>query len=312
MYLGDAHGRSGNDLVAVGAVRSKRPLRILISYHYYKNADVGKLLDECFDDRPIDVFCDSGAYSALTQGEAIDPQTYIDWVNRWPGRFSAIAGPDVIGDPVASATATELMLKQVDHAPVLPTFHVGEDWKWLDRCLAMSKYIAFGGMVPYTRRRNLLGSWITKAFRVVPDETRVHGFGLTTWPLLTRFPWYSVDSSSWTSGFRYAQLMLFDERWARFREVKTNDREDLLRHCKLLQRYGLRPKQALASDYDRDLLVGVSVESWQRAEDWLNKRVYLVSGGATEGSNNSAQTIARGAKLYLSCAACDLRATVPR
>jgi hypothetical protein len=33
-----------------------------------------------------------------------------------------------------------------------------------------------------------------------PDGTpkvRVHGFGLTSVPLMARYPWYSVDSSSW-------------------------------------------------------------------------------------------------------------------
>jgi hypothetical protein len=186
----------------------KRPLRILLSWHYYRDDDIDALLDECFGDLNVelDVFADSGAFSAFTVGKAIDPVEYASWVNRYAHRFSAAAGPDVIGDPAETYRATVEMKKTVTAIPVLPTFHVGEDWDWLDKCCQLSDHIALGGMVPYTRRRKLLGAWLTKAFGKIPEHVKVHGFGLTTWPLLLAFPWYSVDSSSWTAGFRYAAL----------------------------------------------------------------------------------------------------------
>lgn len=327
IYLGDAAGRGGADLRAVGAqVKTKvylgaptgpaiardlptvgrqvgsRSLRILLSYHYYKDEDLDALLSSCFGDLGIelDVFADSGAYSAYTCGQPIDVVAYIAWVNRWKHWFKAVAGPDAIGDPVASTSATEKMLGEVVGVPVLPTFHVGEDWKWLDYWQSKVDYMAFGGMVPYTRQRPLLTAWLKKAFARLVPGMRVHGFGLTTWPLLLAYPWYSVDSSSWTAGFRYAQLYLFDQRRGRMVEVKMGQRQSILTNIKLLAEYNLRPSQVLASGYDRDLLCGACIESWQRAEEWLTQRRIYLCASLPDG-RGGARANGTGTKTFLSC-----------
>jgi hypothetical protein len=273
-------------------------VRLLLSFFYYRDEDLTKLLTESFGDIPIDVFADSGAYSAFTQGKPVVEADYIAWVKKWQHHFTAVAGPDVIGNAQETKMATLRMRQQVTGIPVLPTFHVGEDWAYLDFWAKEADYIAFGGMVPYTRRLPLLTAWLDKAFKRTPAGVKVHGFGMTTWPLLLRFPWYSVDSSSWTAGFRYAQLALFDEQRGRFIEIKMNERESLLKNAKLLERYGIRPTQARSDKYDRDLLVGVAVASWQRAEEWLNKtNLHLCTW--PHGAGGDTRDIGRGMGLYL-------------
>ena len=284
-------------------LRPLRPLRILLSYHYYKDEDVAKLLHDCFEGIELDVFADSGAYSAWSVGQPVPEDAYIAWVQKWAACFDAVAGPDVIGDPVQTFAATERMRSQVTAMPVLPVFHVGEDWTWLKKIVDTgADYIAFGGMVPYTRQRKLLDSWLRKAWSFLPETMRVHGFGMTTWPLLIKYPWYSVDSSSWTSGFRYAQIALFDSQRGRFIGINMGDRKELLANAKLLSTYGMRPSEATADGYDRDLLCGVCVESWQRAEAWLSDRhVYLSCGSVPAGSGSGhASSVGAGVRAYLS------------
>jgi hypothetical protein len=273
VYLADPGGRGNKDLAAiVDPARAKRcPVRILLSYHYYKDEDIDALM-ELFDGIELDVFADSGAYSAMTTGNPVNPTDYIAWAKRWSKWFNVIAGPDVIGDPVATTRETERMLGEGFTVPILPTFHVGEDWAHLAHWIGKVDYLALGGMVPYTRRKKLLGAWLQKAFGMLPTGMRVHGFGMTTWDLLTHYPWYSVDSSSWTAGFRYAQLLLFDSQRHRMVQVAMNDRMDTLKHASLLAQYGMRPTEIQAAKYNRDRLVGVCVESWQRVEEWLGQR----------------------------------------
>jgi hypothetical protein len=250
----------------------RRPLRLLLSYYYYKDEDIDAILNNAFGDLPdieLDLFADSGAYSAFTSGDTIDEEAYITWAEKWLHRFSAVCGPDVIGDPLRTQQATERMRQRITSKPVLPTFHVGEDWKHLDYWVGKADYIALGGMVPYGKQRDLLGAWIAKAFSRLNEGMKVHGFGMTSWPLLRRFPWYSVDSSSWTIGFRYALLMLFDSRRGTFETVAMNDPHALLKYSSLLAQYGLRSTEAHADTYDRDFICGVSVEAWQRAEEWM-------------------------------------------
>lgn len=251
----------------------RRPLRVLFSYHYYQEEDIQRIVDETFAGVEVDLFADSGAFSAYTTGATISTEAYAAWLNRWGHLFAAAAGMDVIGDPAASRQRTEQLRGMVAHPklPILPVFHVGEDWKHLTYWLDKVDYLAFGGMVPFSSQRALLRAWCAKAFKLVPPTTRVHGFGMTTWELMKAFPWYSVDSSSWTSGFRYAQLQFFDEHRGLFEKVHMRDVRAMLRHARLLQSYGLRPQHVRADAYDRDRLVAACVESWQRAEAWLER-----------------------------------------
>ena len=146
----------GRDVVTApirGAL--SRPLRLLLSYHYYKDQNLDTLLSVFADlGVPLDVFADSGAWSAWSVGEPVDARAYVDWVHKWRHHFSAVSGPDVIGDAEATTKAIEAMRAEVTGLPVLPVFHVGEDWSYLEHWAAREDvdYLAFGGMVPYTRR----------------------------------------------------------------------------------------------------------------------------------------------------------------
>ena len=68
-------------------------------------------------------------------------------------------------------------------------------------------YIFIGGMVPETT--GWLMQWLDEMFAKYlanPDGTprvKLHGFGLTDQKLMYRYPWHSVDSTSWlmTSNF---------------------------------------------------------------------------------------------------------------
>lgn len=220
----------------------ERPLRVLFSFHYVRNEDMGELLKSF--KHPVEVFSDSGAFSAYTLGKPIDEDEYVEWILKWKHLLSAAAGPDIINDAKRTQAATERMLKRVDNLPVLPTFHVGEDWKYLERYVAMSPYVAFGGMVPHIAKSSkMLTAWVRKAFSLTPETTKVHGFGMTTWKFLRSFPWYSVDSSSWNVGFKYALLYLFDERVGRLVTVTMSNPCSLLEHRELLAAYGLRATQ---------------------------------------------------------------------
>lgn len=262
----------------------KRPIRLLLSYHYYKANDLDALLKECFDGVPIDIFADSGAYSAASLGEKVDPQEYIKWVEKWQHHFSAVSAPDVIGDAVASTRETEAMLKAGLTVKVLPVYHVGEPWDylhyWNDR--PEIDYMALGGMVPYRKDRRLLLAWLRKCFSILRPSMRVHGFGMTAWPDLVRWPWYSADSSSWTSGFRFARLKLFDDVRGEMDEVNMRDGKELLLKRPLIQSYGLASAELVSQTYDRDVLCGVCVESWQRAEAWLEANQQKIRAQAAQ------------------------------
>ena len=177
----------------------------------------------------VDLFLDSGAFSAFTQGVSIDIQEYIAFIHENKGNLSVYANLDVIGSPEGTWKNQKIM-ERAGLNP-LPCFHYGEDFKWLRRYLDQGyEYIALGGMVPISTPNLLV--WLDQVFgNFICDEKgmpkiKVHGFGLTSFRLMLRYPWYSVDSTSWVVTGRMGSIYV-----PRFRGGKYVHDEDCWKIC---------------------------------------------------------------------------------
>jgi hypothetical protein len=288
-----------------------QPLRLLLSYHYYKGADLDALLAN-FGDVELDLFADSGAFSAYTLGAPIAVDEYAAWLRRWKHRFTCAAALDVIGDAEASNRQTQELISKVSDLsfPVLPVFHANDrgGFEWL------SQYIADGhryiGIAPNSLRwsglQGTVDPWLARCFELRPENVKYHGFGMTSWELMKRYPWYSVDSSSWTSVFRFAQLMLFDGARGQWTKFDLREPRSALHHTRLLASYGLRPSDIKSKGYDRNRICAASVFSWRRAEQWINskrdRKIMLATGdGRSKTSDGSPANIAESLQhSYLS------------
>lgn len=173
----------------------------LESYHYiYRQTAVNKLRAD-----GKQVFLDSGAFSAFTKGIEVDVQAYCryclenaDIIETVDG-ISCASVLDGIGDPLKTYQNQKLM--ESYGVKPLPCFHYGEDERYLEWYLANYDYVTIGGMVPISTPQ--LIHWLDRIWeRYLCDPSgrprvRVHGFGLTSLPLMKRYPWFSVDSSTW-------------------------------------------------------------------------------------------------------------------
>lgn len=167
----------------------------LESYHY-----IGK---QTYVDRiraqGDKVFLDSGAFSAFTLGKQIDLPAYCDYIHRNADIIDMASVLDGIGDPLKTFQNQKAM-EALGTKP-LPCFHYGEDERYLEYYIENYEYITIGGMVPISTPQLIL--WLDRIWaKYLTDGSgrarlKVHGFGLTSVPLMTRYPWYSVDSSSW-------------------------------------------------------------------------------------------------------------------
>jgi hypothetical protein len=148
----------------------------------------------------VSLFLDSGAYSAWSQGSAIDIDEYIKFIKKNKKSIDIYANLDSINNPEETYTNQKYMEEQ-GLTPV-PVYHYGEDIKWLQKYLEKGyDYIALGGMVPISTVQ--LIKWLDKIYGEYLTDSdgmpvcKVHGFGLTSLRLMQRYPWYSVDSTSW-------------------------------------------------------------------------------------------------------------------
>jgi hypothetical protein len=156
------------------------------------------------------VFLDSGAYVAKSSGKPIDLRAYTKFIQDNQSWIEYAAALDVIGDPKTSYDNLRCMEDDLGARTVLPTFHFGEDEKWLERYLADGhKHICLGDMVRHTVLE--LSIWLSRLWprylAKVPG-LKVHGFGLTAPRVLLAFPWYSVDATTWATAAKHGDLIV--------------------------------------------------------------------------------------------------------
>lgn len=157
----------------------------------------------------VDLFLDSGAFSAWSKGAEIDIQEYIKFIKEFEDVITVYANLDVIGCPIGT-WRNQMIMEDAGLHPI-PVYHYKEDPKWLERYMKRNyDYIALGGLV--TSDRAQMFNWMDRTFAdYLTDKdgmpiVKVHGFGLTSLKLMLRYPWYSVDSTSWVMTGRMGSI----------------------------------------------------------------------------------------------------------
>lgn len=245
-------------------------LRILLSYHYYKDTDLDDLLEKKFAPHYPEIFIDSGGFSAMTQGVQINFAEYCAFLKRFKHRITTYANLDTIGN--AEATwANQQRMHDAGLNPI-PVFHTDEPFEYLERYVDRYPYIALGGMVPYMRQWKTIMPWIIRCFKVAKNKSVFHGFGCTTWNIISRVPWYSVDSSSWAASFRFGNIGLFNSKSGSWQTANLGDAKTCKAAESLFREYGFDWKDfADRKRNDRKKIAGISALAYIKAEAYLRR-----------------------------------------
>lgn len=146
-----------------------------------------------------DIFLDSGAFTAFTQGEQINIDDYIQFIKDQKKYISIYANLDVIGDSEMTYK-NWLYMKEAGLDP-LPVIHYGAERKFFEKYLGVHKvkYLALGGLVPFAKKRKKLKMWLDYSYSIIRHyyPVKTHLFGITTPWVLKRYPAYSCDSTGW-------------------------------------------------------------------------------------------------------------------
>lgn len=211
----------------LAAVQVIPPVRALFSYHYYKNK-VEEIQE--FVQAGHEAFIDSGAFSAASVKAKIDIDDYCEFIQNTGATI--YAGLDVIGDAKATAKNIEYM-ERVHKLNPIPTFHMGSKLDDLAELMGYS-YIALGGLVFSKNIEKHCDAVWSYILRENP-KLKVHGFGLTNLEMMSRYPWYSVDSSSYKSCRRFGRQNIL---WGENFEFRTVEEKE---YWKILEAMGYPP-----------------------------------------------------------------------
>ena len=210
---------------------------ILESYHYVHSQ---RYVDEMRADR-AQVFLDSGAFSAHTLGVTINIEDYCRYIItnrdiiRHEDNVCMASVLDGIGDDLQT-WRNQLRMEELGATP-LPCFHFGEDDRFLEWYISRYPYITIGGLVG---KSNLdVIQWLDRIWEKYilagsgRPRLKVHAFGVTRIELMERYPWHSVDSSSWIQYAVYGHIF-FPEFGSLTASSKSPGRHDFGRHVTTL------------------------------------------------------------------------------
>ena len=175
-----------------------------------------------------DLFLDSGAFTAWTKGTKIDLDAYADFALAHRDVFTVVANLDVIpGAPGAAAPTSaaveraaaqgwehyEHLRRRFAGCPftLLHAYHYGEDSRWLKKLMDQAEYLAVGGIATPGLTTGAKRAFLDGIMPLLTDDAgrpvrRFHGFGVTGLSLMRRYPWYSVDSTSWLMATRFGSV----------------------------------------------------------------------------------------------------------
>lgn len=196
------------------------PKYVLESFIYYKD------WEECFI-KECDLFIlDSGVFTFLTSQR----NKKMDWY-KYADDYSAFVRKHGIKNYIELDIYSIIGIKETEKIrdyiekkvgyKSIPVFHklLGKDY--LVKLCSQYDYIALGGFV---------NKEITKdEYKYVPEiiniahksGARIHGLGFTNTRMLHKYHFDTVDSSSWTSGWRFGQLHMFSNGMIKTKSYKS-------------------------------------------------------------------------------------------
>jgi hypothetical protein len=171
------------------------------------------------------IIVDSGAYSAWQGGTEINLKEYISYCQRHKDEADVFVNLDYIPgengimdhsqaaiEASASRSFENLQIMKSEGIDPMPVFHQGERFYWLEKMLEEGE--TYIGIAPYKKDHPAeITKWLDKCFTILTNDkgmplVKTHGLGVTACNQCIRFPWYSVDSTSWSIGGGHGSILV--------------------------------------------------------------------------------------------------------
>lgn len=178
-------------------------MSVLHSFHYWRPK-----VEEYLSEFKGSIFVDSGGFSARTLGVEVDMDKYGRLLAKHPEWFCVIANLDAPIGQNEQSFKNWRYLQQYNPA-VCPVIHLDQDPVWFYKYKdAGADYILVGGSAGSRLTTTQLCARFDRlwANHLTDNDgkphCKIHGFGITSPELISRYPWHSVDSTSWLFGGR--------------------------------------------------------------------------------------------------------------
>ena len=136
-------------------------------------------------------------------------EKYIAFVKKYEKQLYGYVNMDIIFNP-EKTWDNQKYLESCGLDPI-PVFHFGEDFSWLKKYMDKYEYIGISGLGADIKKKQYFQSFGDRVFRYLSESGqnfKIHGFAATAFSLMTRYPWYSVDSTTWIKLPAYGRVLI--------------------------------------------------------------------------------------------------------
>lgn len=171
----------------------------------------------------LPLMIDSGAFSAFYRGADIRLGPYMKFCKEMAPEFpqAVFVNLDELNkDRTAAGRERQgrvsyrnwrTMLDEGIKA--LPVYHVTTDEKWLRLYLKRTDHVAVGAIAKASSAQRVVALDRVWERYLIDTKTRlptvkVHGMGITSFPLMLRYPWHSVDSTAWIRVAMFGHILV--------------------------------------------------------------------------------------------------------
>ena len=171
---------------------------------------------------------DSGAFTFMSNSKSRTDwdeyvERYADFINRHDIKHFFELDIDVLVG-INEVERLRAKLEKLTNKKSIPVWHKfrGKDY-WL-KMVKDYDYVAIGGIVTKEIKPSEYKYFTWLLNEAKKENCKVHGLGITSLVGLTKYPFYSVDSTTWLSGSRFGEIHSFDGRTIERNRAKEGHR----------------------------------------------------------------------------------------
>lgn len=160
-----------------------------------------------------DFLLDSGAFTFLKNKKIIDYERYADEYADFIIKYQIKKYFELDLDAIIGINKTEKLRERIEQKTKIksiPVWHKNRGKQYfIDMCKEYP-YVALGGIALQEISKTnfeLMFPWFINVAHI--NKAKIHGLGYTNLKGLTKYHFNSVDSTTWTMGSRYGQIMEF-------------------------------------------------------------------------------------------------------
>lgn len=247
----------------------------LMSYEYLKGKGYGQI--KKYPD--MHLFIDSGAYTYITNPEFEDYTVeqwedqiheYLNWARKHKDQIFAIADLD-LQYLVGNEKVYEWRKKYFEPfmletgIPVCFIYHEEglDQWEYMcQRYPYVGISLNVDGNVDETELRN--------KFKIAEKHnTLIQGMASTRTGMLTQYPFYTVDSTTWNVGLKYGEISV----WTGTKMIRAKKTELDTKAFPYISKYDLKFDFDLIREEDKTEMIRVNAYAFVQAEKFIHERL---------------------------------------